>query len=72
MFRVEGQLPKDFLKNIVVRRDDDNDLKRASMLEANGQRKRERPKQTKRRPVEKCVLGWRWRKLHIGQDEERE
>ena len=36
--------PKRFPKNIVVRRDDDNDLKRALMLEANGQRKRERPK----------------------------
>ena len=32
----------------VVRRDDDNVQKRALMLEANGQQKRGRPKQTRR------------------------
>ena len=33
----------------VVRRDDDNVLKKALMLEVNGQRNRERPKQIWRR-----------------------
>ena len=36
----------------VVRRDDNNVLKKALMLEVNGQRKRRRPKQTWRRQVE--------------------
>ena len=39
----------------VVKRDDDNVLKRALILEVNGQRKRGRPKQTWRRRVEKSV-----------------
>ena len=39
----------------VVRRDDDNVLKKALMLEVNGQRNRERPKQKWRRQVEESV-----------------
>ena len=39
----------------VVRRDDDNVLKKASMLEVNGQRNRERPKQIWRRQDEEIV-----------------
>ena len=39
----------------VIRRDDDNILKKAMMLEVNGQRKRERPKMTRRRQVEESV-----------------
>ena len=39
----------------VLRRDDDNILKRAVMLEVNGKRKRERPKLTWRRQVEESV-----------------
>ena len=36
----------------VITRDDDNTLKKAMMLEVNGQRKRGRPKMTWRRQVE--------------------
>ena len=39
----------------VIRRDDDKILKKAMMLEVNGQRKRERPKMTWRRQVEESV-----------------
>ena len=39
----------------VIKRDDDNLLKKAMMLEVNGQRKRERPKMTWRRPVKENV-----------------
>ena len=39
----------------VVRRDDDNVVKKALMLELNGQRNRERPKQIWRRQVEESV-----------------
>ena len=39
----------------VVRRDDDHVLKKALMLEVNGQRNRERPKQIWRRQVEEIV-----------------
>ena len=39
----------------VIRRDDDNILKKAMMLEVNGQRKRRRPKLTRRRQVEQSV-----------------
>ena len=39
----------------VVRRDDNNVLKKALMLEVNGQRNRERPKQIWRRQVEEVV-----------------
>ena len=39
----------------VVRRDDDNVLKKALMLEVNGQRNRERPKQIWRKQVEESV-----------------
>ena len=39
----------------VIRRDDDNILKKAMMLEVNGQRRRERPKMTWRRQVEESV-----------------
>ena len=39
----------------VVNRDDDNILKRALMLEMNGQRKRGMPKQTSRRLVKENV-----------------
>ena len=38
----------------VIRRDDDNVLKKAMMLEANGKRKRGRPKTTWRKQVEEC------------------
>ena len=37
------------IKSNVVRKDDDNVLKRALILQVNGQRKREEPKQTWRR-----------------------
>ena len=39
----------------VIRRDDNNLLKKAMMLEVNGKRKRERPKMTWRRQVEESV-----------------
>ena len=39
----------------VIRREDDNILKRAMMMEVNGQRKREQPKMTWKRQVEKRV-----------------
>ena len=39
----------------VMRRDDNNILKKAMMMEVNGQRKRGRPKLTWRRQVEECV-----------------
>ena len=39
----------------VIRRDDDNIVKKAMMLEVNGQGKRERPKVTRRRQVEESV-----------------
>ena len=39
----------------VIRRDDDNILKKAMMLEVNGKRKRGRPKMTWRRQVEESV-----------------
>ena len=39
----------------VIRRDDDNILKKAMVMEANGKRKRGRPKMTCRRQVEKNV-----------------
>ena len=39
----------------VIRRDDDNVLKKAMMMEMNGQRKRERPKMTWRRQGEESV-----------------
>ena len=39
----------------VIRRDDDNILKKAMMLKVNGQRKRGRPKITWRRQVEERV-----------------
>ena len=38
-----------------IRRDDDNILKKAMMLEVNGNRKRGRPKMTWRRQVEESV-----------------
>ena len=39
----------------VIRRDDDNTLKKTMMMEVNGKRKRRRPKLTWRRQVEKSV-----------------
>ena len=39
----------------VIRREDDNMLKKAMMMEVNGQRKRGRPKMTWKRQVEKSV-----------------
>ena len=39
----------------VIRRDDDNILKKAMMLEVNGQRKRRRPKMKWKRQVEDSV-----------------
>ena len=39
----------------VVRRDEESILKKAMMLQVNGQRKRERPKQTCKRQVEKSL-----------------
>ena len=39
----------------VIRRDDDNILKKAMMLEVNGKRKRGRPKMTWRKHVEESV-----------------
>ena len=41
--------------SLVVRRDDDNVLKKALMLEVNGQQNQERPKQIWRRQVEESV-----------------
>ena len=38
----------------VIRRDDDNILKKAMMIEVNGKRKQARPKLTWRRQVEEC------------------
>ena len=39
----------------MIRRDDDNILKKAMMMEVNGKRKRGRPKLTWRRQVEESV-----------------
>ena len=39
----------------VIRRKDDNILKKAMMMEVNGQRKRRRPKMTWKRQVEESV-----------------
>ena len=39
----------------VIRREDDNVLKKAMMMEVNGQRKRGRPKMTRKRQVEESV-----------------
>ena len=39
----------------VIRREDDNILKKAMMVEVNGQRKRGRPKMTWKRQVEESV-----------------
>ena len=39
----------------MIRRDDDNILKKAMMLEVNGKRKRGRPKMTWRKQVEESV-----------------
>ena len=39
----------------VIRRDDNNVLKMAMMLEVNGKRKRRQPKMTRRRQVEESV-----------------
>ena len=41
----------------VIRRDDNNILKKAMMLEVNGQRKRGRPKMTWKKQVEECKVG---------------
>ena len=39
----------------MIRRDDDNILKKTKMMEVNGKRKRGRPKMTRRRQVEERV-----------------
>ena len=39
----------------MIRREDDNILKKAMMMEVNGQRKRERPKMTWKRQMEESM-----------------
>ena len=54
----------------VIRRDDDNILKKATMLEVNGKRKRGRPKMTRRKQVEERVKEV-WLKIEEAADRTR-
>ena len=58
----------------VVRRDEESILKKAMMLQVNGQRKVRRPKQTWKRQVGKSLkkIGLRVERLQIVREGERE
>ena len=52
----------------VIRGEDDNILKKAMMMEVNGQRKRGRPKMTWKRQMEESVKKLGLKKLQIERD----